>query len=81
MGELMTASIHCEKSGDIYTADVIYQILGFYDWEEGSEDFGGLVVDGEMFLLHAHGMAREMQTIGTYKTTMTWESGERLTIK
>ena len=78
-------SIRCKKSGNSYTADIEYNILDFYDWNEGAgsiiDDFGGFVVDGEMFLLHVHGMAREMQTIGTYKTTMTWESGERLTIK
>ncbi|MDD6825323.1 MAG: hypothetical protein PUE12_04295 [Oscillospiraceae bacterium] len=76
-----TMSIRCKKNGNSYTAEVEYNILDFYNWNEGSTDFGGLVVDGEMFLLHVHGMAREMQTIGTYKTTMTWVSGERLTIK
>ena len=65
-------SIRCRKRDNIYTADIEYNILDFYDWNEGSTDFGGLVVDGEMFLLHVHGMAREMQTIGTHKTTMTF---------
>ena len=74
-------SIRCRKRDNIYTADIEYNILDFYDWNEGSTDIGGLVVDGEMFILHVHGMAREMQTIGTYKTTMTRKTGERLTTK
>lgn len=74
-------SIRCKKEGNTYTAEVEYDILDFYDWDEGSTKIGGLVIDGEMYLLHVHGMAREMQTIGTYKTTMTWQTGERLSTK
>ena len=71
-------SVRCKKTGDKYVAEIEYNILDFYDWKEGSEDYGGPVVDGEMFLLHAHGMAREMKTIGSYSTTMTWNAGDRM---
>ena len=73
-----TASIHCKKSGDLYTADVVYQILDFYDWEDGSEARGGFVTDGEMAILHIYGEAKEMATVGEYTTSFNWKKGERL---
>ena len=73
-------SLECSKNGNTYTATVRYYILDYYDWNEGSEAFGGFVKDGEMYILHNVGKAKEFKSIGTYETEMTWEKGERLKV-
>lgn len=73
-------SLECSKNGNTYTATVRYYILDYYDWNEGSEAFGGFVKDGEMYILHNVGKAKEFKSIGTYETEMTWEKGERLDV-
>jgi hypothetical protein len=73
-------SLECTKEGNTYTATVRYYILDYYDWEKGSNAFGGFVTDGEMFILHNVGKAKEFKSIGVYEKEMTWEKGERLYI-
>ena len=81
IGNSMAAvSLDCSKSGSTYTAQIRYYILDYYDWEEGSNAPGGLVNDGEMFMLHKTGKAREFRSIGLYETTMTWTEGYRYVV-
>ena len=72
--------MECTKEGNTYTATVRYYILDYYDWNEGSKTPGGLVKDGELFILHNVGKAKEFKSVGVYEKEMTWEKGERLYI-
>lgn len=69
----------CElkKQNEKYTITLIYYIQDMYDWEEGSNDWGGVVTDGEMFKLHQLGLAKQFPSVGTYKVTIEWEKGQR----
>ena len=73
-------SLECTKEGNTYTATVRYYILDYYDWNEGAKTPGGLVKDGELFILHNVGKAKEFKSVGVYEKEMTWEKGERLYI-
>lgn len=73
-----TMSINCKRQGDTYTAEIIYDLLDYYDWEVGSPLRGGLVTDGQMAELHAAGYAKQYKSIGTYNVTLTWNKGERI---
>lgn len=71
-------SVHCERQGDTYIADIDYHFVDVYDWEQSSRAVGGLVTDGEMYELHRAGMAREYKSVGNYSFTIMWTKGERL---
>ena len=70
-------SLNCTKENDKYTAKVKYYFLDYYDWEKGSDDFGGFVTDGEMYELHEAGIAKAYKSIGLYSTTIEWKKGQR----
>lgn len=71
-----SATIHCTKNGNRYTATITYYLLDYYDWQEGSPLRGGLVTDGEMYDLHVAGWAQEYKSIGTYTREVSWQKGD-----
>jgi hypothetical protein len=72
----MTGSV--SRDGDNFTATINYFLDDMYDWEPGSTDSGGIVLDGEMALLHAYGWAQEYRVDGHIRgIEIRWSRGQR----
>ena len=66
----MTADV--TRTGTQYTMTLNYYINDFYDWDEGSNAFGGLVNDGANYRLHQVGLAKQFRVYGIYPIKVTW---------
>jgi hypothetical protein len=66
------------RSEDSYFLMVNYFLDDFYHWKEGSDAKGGLVTDGEMFILHNRGFAKQFRVEGSFKGQfISWNEGQR----
>lgn len=76
-----TMSFDCIKENQTYKLNINYYINDCYDWEENSKKRGGLVSDGDMYLLHKGGWARSYKSIGKYSVYVEWYEGDRFNEK
>jgi len=71
-----TISVHCRRNGDIYTAEITYTIIDYYDWDKDDYESAGIVAPAWLYELHRVGMAREYRSIGkTEPIKITWQKG------
>ncbi len=67
-----------KRTGNKYTMELKYYVHDFYNWEKDGDKPGGFVTDGEMYILHTVGWAKQYEIEALVTTTISWSKGERL---
>ena len=56
--------------------ELTFYIIDLYDWEK-NDTGNGIYSEKTLYNMHVNGDARCYLSVGTYKTTISWNKGER----
>lgn len=73
---LVTITCKYRKIGNMFTANVTYQMHDFYDWDNKDEEVVYTISPRELWELHYGGYARNFEVYGKNTFTMTWTQGQ-----
>ncbi|MCL2521887.1 MAG: hypothetical protein FWE36_03400 [Erysipelotrichales bacterium] len=65
------------KTGNYYSAEIIYELRDYYDWHLSSEISVFAIASQGLFELHMQGLARNFHNSGQASLTASWNSGQR----
>ncbi|MDE6530723.1 MAG: cellulose binding domain-containing protein [Lachnospiraceae bacterium] len=58
--------------GDVYTMNLKYYVVDYYDWDEAQDGYLGIISDQEMYHLCRTGACRFYENWGIYETSISW---------